>query len=444
MAGRGRNHSSSHLTIIAALLVVFCSNSFSQVVGYPHSHGPVSDYAGRLSQAQITELASLIQDYERQTSVEIAVVVADSLQGQSAREYATGIGDSWGVGKSDRNNGVVLLWAPNERVYALRVADGLSTDLTDDDATKITHNHLLPNFRREAYYDGLKETVNAVMSHLGNETWEERLRLRQERGQSFPAWLIAALVAAVAFGAAVLVIFYRRRNRNLKLHEMAAVPESIAQSLFIAERNTPRIQQLLDDFKKEMPEQDLSRFTSDLADQPNRIAKVKTAFANLNVKDISLYTELLQAKDDADAEANLLSSTQWKLNDVRRAKAQSQQIMQRLSTESFQIADVKDGSKRGEVDSLLFNSRSLYNQANQNSSMSVLDWIVINDLLNSSQRQVQQAAQISQTQPDTTPLFTDSTSTFTTDNSDTSSFGSSGDFGGGGGFSGGSGSDGSY
>ena len=156
---------SNWLTV--ALLLVLSSTSFAQAISYPPSKGAVSDFADRLSPEQVAELTSLIRNYQRQTSIEIAVVIVDSLQGQSAREYAIDIGNSWGVGRADLNNGVVLLWAPHERAYSLRIADGLSQDLTDADATNITRNNLVPNFRREAYYEGLKDTVAAIMRHFG-------------------------------------------------------------------------------------------------------------------------------------------------------------------------------------------------------------------------------------------------------------------------------------
>jgi uncharacterized membrane protein YgcG len=259
--------------------------------------------------------------------------------------------------------------------------------------------------------------------------------------------LIPALVAGLGISAVVLVVLNRRRKRNLRLQEMAAIPESIVKDLRVAQQNAPQIQQLLDDFRKEMPEQDLSRFATDLAQQPDRIASIKTDTANLNVSDVTLYAEVLKTRDRAEAESNLLSNTRRKLDDIRQAKAQCQRTMQQLSNESFQIADVRDGSKREEVNNLLSNSRSLYDQAHQNSSMSLLDWMIINNFLNSSQMQVQQAVQASQAEPYVPPPSYDSSSTST---SDTSSFGSSSDFGGssdfsgGGGFSGGSGSDGSY
>ena len=286
-----------------------------------------------------------------------------------------------------------------------------------------------------------KETVAAVMRHLGNESWEERQHVRQKEGHSDLAWLIPVLLAGLGISAVVLVVIHRRRKRRLRLQEMAAVPESIAQNLRVAHQNASRIQQLLDEFKKQMPEQDLTRFTSELAEQPDRMAKIKAEFANLNIADITFYAEVQAVKDRAEAEANLLSNTRRKLDDVCQAKAQSQLKMQKFAEENFQISDVRDGSKREEVENLLSDSRLLYNQAYQNSSMPLLDWIMINDLLDNSQRQVQRAVQVSQIEPYIPPSVYDSNSTSTFD---ASSPGSGSDFGGGGGFSGGSGSDGSY
>src|SRR5580765_5550365 len=125
------------------LILAFSVGVLAQpATSFPATKGIVSDYASRLDEAQIKELSGLLKDYERQTSIEFVVVVVNNLDGLSARNYATGIGDSWKIGKAGRNNGIVLLWAPNERAYALRVAEGLSADLTDSDAAQITRQNL--------------------------------------------------------------------------------------------------------------------------------------------------------------------------------------------------------------------------------------------------------------------------------------------------------------
>src|SRR6476646_4973297 len=98
------------------LLISFSIGVSAQPATYfPAMKGVVSDYAGKLDEAQIKELSGRLTDYERQTSIEFVVVVVNNLDGLSARNYATGIGDSWRVGKAGSDNGIVLLWAPNER-----------------------------------------------------------------------------------------------------------------------------------------------------------------------------------------------------------------------------------------------------------------------------------------------------------------------------------------
>ena len=363
-------------------------------------------------------------------------MVVDSLQGQTAREFAIGIGNSWGVGKADRDNGIVLLWAPNERSYSLRIAEGLSQELNDADATDITRRYLVPNFRREDYYEGLKETVEAVTRKLGNQSWDERVRTRQEG-----TWLAPALIAGVGIVVVLAVTLYRARKRRLKLREMATAPGLIERSLRVAEQNAPEVHQLLDHFKKEIPEQDVTRLSADLEGQPSRITAIRTGLGSIDFSDLASYTRVLQLKDRADEERDLIRRTVSKLKAIRQSKAKCQVMIQRLGEEKFQIGDLRDESQRSKVTDLLSNGRSLYDRAYQDSSGSFFDWMVINELLDNSQRQVDEAVRVSQEPPYPPPPVFDSGSSSTFD---TSSFGSGADVGGGGGFDGGSGSDGSY
>src|SRR5262245_53049348 len=229
------------LTALMVLLFVSIGALAQSARSYPGKQGAVSDFAGRLDEAQIKELTGLIKHYERQTTIEFVIVVVNSLDGQSARDYAIGIGDSWRIGKAGRDNGIVLLWAPNERAYSLRIARGLSADLTDSDATQITRQNLLPNFKGGEYYAGLKETVLATMEHLGNKTWEERLQARTQRqeqeaidrqvgarqaeesrkAQQANTWIGLGFVLAIVLGSLSAIAIRRSRRRKATLAELS-------------------------------------------------------------------------------------------------------------------------------------------------------------------------------------------------------------------------------
>jgi uncharacterized membrane protein YgcG len=452
-------------TVLMLLLAFSIGVSAQPAAYFPATKGIVSDYASRLDEAQIKELSGLLTDYERQTSIEFVVVVVNNLDGLSARNYATGIGDFWRVGKAGRDNGIVLLWAPNERAYALRVAEGLSPDLSDSDAGQITRQNLLPNFKRGDYYAGLKETVLATMEHLGYQAWEARLEARQpdteqstiDRKRRAEQALQAevqrreaqvrqaqsdtrtglAFFTLLALGGLLAIVIHRSRRRAAKLAELAQAAATIADNLSAAEKNAPEIQRTLDDCGREMPEQDISKLRESLAGQPERILKIKVDAQCFDPEKLESYDEMVRVRTNSETESNLLESTKESIARIKNAKAQSQALMEQLSRERFEITDVRDSSRTDEVNRLLLQSRQDYEQARHGSSMSVVDWLIINRLLSNSQSQIQQAVTCSQEAPCTPPFSS-------VDDSSSSSSWFGGSSSGGGSFSSGSGSDGSY
>jgi uncharacterized membrane protein YgcG len=374
------------------LLILLSIGVLAQpATSFPAMKGVVSDYAGKLDEAQIKELSGLLKDYERQTSIEFVVVVVNSLEGLSARNYATGIGDTWKIGKAGRDNGVVLLWAPNERAYALRVAEGLSADLPDPEATEVTRQNLLPNFKRGDFYAGLKQTVLATMEHLGAETWETRVQGRQadaedetlqRKRRAERAWQaevqhrqaeaqqaeqdrklasdtrIGFVFVGLLWAGFLLVLIIRRSSRRkAKLADLAQSVTAIADNLSAAETNAPEVQRVLDDCAREMPEQDISKLRDALAGQPDRILKIKVDAQCIDPAKLESYDDMVRVRASSEAERNLLDSTKESIAGIKNAKAQSQAMLEKLSRETFEITDVLDSSRTDQVNRLLLESR---------------------------------------------------------------------------------------
>jgi uncharacterized protein len=444
---------------------------------YPEPKGAVSDYAAKLNDEQISQLSSLIQDYQQRTSIQFAVAVIDDLHGEPARQYAIELGERWRLGQRDRNNGVILLWAPNERAYALRIADGLSADLTDSDARTITRQYLVPNFKRAKYYTGLKETVLATMQQLGYRSWNERMQARAGAGQHtqqagehdlseragddtairrniFGLFVLLATLGLVSFAV------YKSIRRGKRLSEMAQAKEAIANSVAKAEEHAPQIRHLLDGLAKDVPEQDVSALDTKLGGQPARITQIKVDAMALNFTDVKQYDEIIDLRSRAESECDLLQSVEEQAASIRSAKQRSRDLLEKMSKETFTISDIRDSCRRDEVDRMLAQSRLHYEQARRDSSSSLVDWLIIDSMLNRSHDQVREAVVVSQAAPYVPPpsfsagsgsegflggsIFDDSSSSsssFDSSSSSSSGFDSSS---GGGGFSSGSGSDGSY
>ncbi len=130
----------------------------------------VADPARRLRPATVDSLDALIGALERETSSEIAVVVLDSLSGLEPADAALALHRLWGVGKEERDNGIVFLWSPNERAVFVSVGYGLEGVLPDGRVGRIRDQHIFPAFRENRFDEGVLAGVAALAEAAREET----------------------------------------------------------------------------------------------------------------------------------------------------------------------------------------------------------------------------------------------------------------------------------
>ena len=126
------------------------------------THGWVSDPAHHLSAETVRRIDSTIFALERTTSDEMAVVVIDSLDGLEPSEAALLLHRRWGVGKRDKNNGIVFLWSPALRKIYVSVGYRLEGVLPDARVGRIEDEVILPAFREGRYDDGILTGVTTL------------------------------------------------------------------------------------------------------------------------------------------------------------------------------------------------------------------------------------------------------------------------------------------
>lgn len=113
--------------IFASIIVLL---SFSQVHAFDMSklgsvHTSVIDTANVLSATDKTELESKIAELRKKYTIEILTVIIPSTDGEEISSVATQIGQTVGVGKSDKDNGLVLLIAINDRAWNIATGYGM-------------------------------------------------------------------------------------------------------------------------------------------------------------------------------------------------------------------------------------------------------------------------------------------------------------------------------
>ena len=136
---------------------------------FPNLTGRVIDQAELLNASDEQALSDQLAEHEAQTSNQIIVVTVNSLEGYADAEYAQKLGTKWGIGSAEKNNGVVLLVAPNERKVRIEVGYGLEGALPDAIAGQIIRRNILPQFKEQDFPSGIKAGVNSILQAVDGE-----------------------------------------------------------------------------------------------------------------------------------------------------------------------------------------------------------------------------------------------------------------------------------
>src|SRR5690606_23661182 len=100
------------------------------------------------TESQRTELTKTLYDYDVETTRQIVVVTIDSIKPYSdIQKYATDLGNYWGVGTAEKNNGLTIVICTSCR--QIGIATGLGTELilTDEICKNVIDQTIIPEFK---------------------------------------------------------------------------------------------------------------------------------------------------------------------------------------------------------------------------------------------------------------------------------------------------------
>lgn len=134
---------------------------------FPKLTGRVVDAAGVLPPAVRADLEAKSAGLEQRTGAQLVVATIPDLQGYEIEEYGYRLGRAWGIGRAGKNDGVILLVAPNDRRVRVEVGYGLEPVLTDALSSRIVRETILPRFRAGDLPGGVSAGADAIVTQLG-------------------------------------------------------------------------------------------------------------------------------------------------------------------------------------------------------------------------------------------------------------------------------------
>lgn len=128
--------------------------------------GRVTDVAEILDPAQEVALTTKLEELERRTKHQMVIVTVPSLGGQDIAIYTRDLANSWGIGREDHDDGVVLLVAPNEKKVRIAVGYGLEQTLTHAVCSQIIDDEMIPRFRKGELASAIEAGTDALINRL--------------------------------------------------------------------------------------------------------------------------------------------------------------------------------------------------------------------------------------------------------------------------------------
>ena len=151
-------------------------------LNFPPLSGRIVDQAGS-SRRRRRPRSSRSSRTSSRSGIQLVVATVGSLEGQEIEPYANELFRTWKLGEADKDNGVLLLVAPNERRVRIEVGYGLEGTLTDALSKVIIANAITPRFKAGDFGGGVIRGVDDIITVLTTDAseWEARPDLRLDR-----------------------------------------------------------------------------------------------------------------------------------------------------------------------------------------------------------------------------------------------------------------------
>lgn len=152
----------------------------------------VNDFADVLQPQEETLLEQKLLDYEDSTGSQVAIVLIKSLDGYDVADYAVRLALKWKIG-TEKDNGILLLGAMEDRKFRIEVGYGLEPVITDGIAKRIISENIKPNFMIRQYYMGLDAATNSLFQAARGEFKGENKYSKKKRGKGIGVGLLLFL-----------------------------------------------------------------------------------------------------------------------------------------------------------------------------------------------------------------------------------------------------------
>lgn len=210
--------------LVFSLIVLFGAGlaDLVQAQDYPdYNELYINDFAAILAQEDEDRIRGKLVELRERRGIEFTLITINSMSNYGhtgpIEPFATGLFNYWGVGNADRNDGVMMLIAKDDRVMRIEVGSGYGT-AKNVPMGNIIDTNITPKFKEGDFTGGIEDGVDAVIRDLtGNWPGEyDATKAQKAYGtlKRFLDWIGNWIFAILAPFLVIPVQMYRRWKRN--------------------------------------------------------------------------------------------------------------------------------------------------------------------------------------------------------------------------------------
>lgn len=186
--------------------------------------GPVYDGASVISDAIEAQIDAKLRALSEETGKTLIVATVPSLGGDEIDDYAVQLFETWGIGDKEKDEGALILVAPNERRARIEVGFGSEAVLPDALAGRIIDQQMIPNFKAGKYGEGILEATIAVEQQLRREPNDARAvaaaaeRAGKKQSEGIPFSAIIFMLFFIFFVVLPIIRSLSRGGKKYRNH----------------------------------------------------------------------------------------------------------------------------------------------------------------------------------------------------------------------------------
>jgi uncharacterized protein len=134
----------------------------------PALAGRITDTASVFDVAAATRLSKRLADWEKSSGHQMVAVTIPTLSGIPLDSYACTLANMWGIGDKKRNDGVLILYAIQDRQVRIAVGKGLEGKLSNAVLHGVIEHDMVPELAKQRYEAATDIALDRIVEKLGD------------------------------------------------------------------------------------------------------------------------------------------------------------------------------------------------------------------------------------------------------------------------------------